>query len=241
MTNSRVSMQALSQFMHSRPAEGTSSKIEWSNNDFPGTTTRVYKPHSILCRQDDDNDTIFIVKSGWALLYRGLPDGDRQIIDTPLWGDIVGFRSVDGPRFASLASASELTVYEIPRKALVEGMLSKGSLGSKMAHALARLNAIFAEHVVNVGRRNAMSRTAHFLLELEERLSNVGLSSQGKYDCPLTQNELADILGMTPVHVNRTLRELRNADLVSFKGGHVEMLNRKNLVKLASFEREYLS
>ena len=233
-------MQTLSQFIHARPGGGTSSKNEWGTNDFPGATARIYKPHSILCRQDDD-DTIFIVRSGWALLYRGLPDGDRQIVDTPLWGDIVGFRSVDGPRFASLAAVTELAVYEIPRKVMVEGMLSKGSLGSKVAHSLARLNAILAEHVVNVGRRNAMSRTAHFLLELEERLANFGLSAHGKYDCPLTQNELADILGMTPVHVNRTLRELRNADLVSFKGGHVEMLNRKNLVKLAGFEREYLS
>ncbi|WP_245463176.1 MULTISPECIES: Crp/Fnr family transcriptional regulator [unclassified Mesorhizobium] len=236
-----ISMQTLSQFIGPRPVGETWSKAEWVNTHFLGVTPRAYKPDSIICRQDDDDDTIFIVKSGWTLLYRGLPDGERQIIDTPLWGDIVGFRSVDGPRFASLASITDATVYPIPRKALVEGILSEATFGSKIAHSLARMNAILAEHLVNVGRRNAMSRTAHFLLELEERLSNVGLSAHGKYDCPLTQNELADILGMTPVHVNRTLRELRSAGLVSFKAGHVEILSRKNLVKSAGFEKEYLS
>jgi CRP-like cAMP-binding protein len=147
---------------------------------------------------------------------------------------------VDGPHLASLASITELTVYEISSKKLVEAILSEGRLGKKIASSLARLNAILAEHLMNAGRRNAMSRTAHFLLELEERLSIAGLSAHGRYVCPLTQYELADILGMTTVHVNRTLRELRNADLVSFKAGHVEVINRKKLVKTAGFDNDYL-
>ncbi|MER8438904.1 Crp/Fnr family transcriptional regulator [Mesorhizobium sp. M1312] len=216
------------------------SKNDWGNNDFLGVTAKTYKPHSVIGRQDDDNDEIFIVKSGWAILYHGLLDGERQIIDTPLTGDIVGFRSVDGPRLASLASVTELTVYEIRSKELVEAILSEGRLGKKIACSLARLNAILAEHLMNTGRRNAMSRTAHFLLELEERLSMVGLSAHGRYECPLTQYDLADILGMTTVHVNRTLGELRKADLVSFKAGHVQVINRKKLVEIAGFDNEYL-
>ncbi|MFD1981383.1 Crp/Fnr family transcriptional regulator [Mesorhizobium newzealandense] len=233
-------MQTLLQFIRSQPVGGVLSKADWGNNDFLGVAARVYKPHSVICRQDDDDDRIFIVKSGWALLYRGLPSGERQIIDTPLGGDIVGFRSVDGPRFASLASITELAVYETSRKELVEAVLSEGRLGNKIACSLARLNAILAEHLVNVGRRNAMCRTAHFLLELDERLSKAGLSTHGRYECPLTQHELADILGLTTVHVNRTLRELRKADLVSFRAGHVEVINRKKLVNTAGFDGEYL-
>ncbi|MER9016521.1 Crp/Fnr family transcriptional regulator [Mesorhizobium sp. M0898] len=216
------------------------SKNEWGNDDFLGVTAKIYKPHSVICRQDDDNSEIFIVKSGWAILYHGLPDGERQIIDTPVSGDIVGFRVADGPRLASLAAITELAVYEISSKELVEAISSDGRLGKKIAYSLARLNAILAEHLMNTGRRNAMRRTAHFLLELEERLSIVGLSAHGRYECPLTQNELADILGMTTVHVNRTLMELRKADLVSFKSGHVEVINRKKLVETAGFDKEYL-
>jgi CRP-like cAMP-binding protein len=233
-------MQTLLEFIRSHPVGGTLSENDWGNNDFLGVTAKIYKPHSIICRQGDDNDGIFIVKSGWAILYQGLLDGERQIIDTPLWGDIVGFRSVDGPHLASLASITELHVYEISSKELVEAILTEGGLGKKIACSLARLNAILAEHLMNAGRRNAMSRTAHFLLELEERLSIAGLSAHGRYECPLTQYELADILGMTTVHVNRTLRELRKADLVSFKAGHVEVINRKKLVKTAGFDNDYL-
>ncbi|AZO63574.1 Crp/Fnr family transcriptional regulator [Mesorhizobium sp. M6A.T.Cr.TU.016.01.1.1] len=233
-------MQTLWQFMRSHPIGATLSKNDWGNDDFLGVTAKIYKPHSVIGRQDDDNDEIFIVKSGWAILSHGLPDGERQIIDTPLTGDIVGFRSVDGPRLASLASITELTVYEISSKELVEAILSEGRLGKKIVCSLARLNAILAEHLMNTGRRTAMSRTAHFLLELEERLSMVGLSAHGRYECPLTQYDLADILGMTTVHVNRTLGELRRADLVSFKAGHVQVINRKKLVEIAGFDNEYL-
>lgn len=217
------------------------SKIEWETDELLGVATKSYKPQSVLCRQGDDDDRIFIIKSGWGILYRGLPNGERQIVDTPLRGDIVGFRSVDGPRFASLASITELSVYELSRKELVDAILSDGILGNKIACSLARLNAILAEHLMNAGRRNAITRTAHFLLELEHRLSAIGLAAHGKYECPLTQHELADILGMTSVHVNRTLAELRKAGLVSFRAGHVHVINRPKLVKMAGFDKEYLS
>ena len=234
-------MQTLSQFLASHPAGGAPSTSDWGNNNHVGVAPKVYKPHSILCRQDDENDTIFIVKSGWCLLYRELPDGERQILDTPLAGDTIGLRSMSGPRFASLMSITEVAVYEISARVLLENFLADGDLARKITRSLARLNAILAEHLVNIGRRNAICRTAHFLLELDKRLTDVGLSTHEEYDCPLTQNELADILGMTPVHVNRTLRELRKADLVSFKSGHVKMFDRRNLIKLSGFEREYLT
>ncbi|CDX43216.1 CRP/FNR family transcriptional regulator [Mesorhizobium sp. SOD10] len=232
-------MRTLLQFIcsHRVPAM---SENGWTQNDFFGAGAKIYKPHSVVCRQGDDDDRIFIVKSGWGLLYRDLLNGRRQIVDTPLRGDIIGFRSVKGPRYASLSSITDLAVFDVSRKELTAALSGGGRLASEVAYALARLNAVLAEHLVNIGRRNAMSRTAHFLLELEERLSIAGLSAQGRYDCPLTQNELADILGMTSVHVSRTLRELRKADLLSFKTGHVQLIDREKLTKLSGFDNEYL-
>ncbi|WP_394885643.1 Crp/Fnr family transcriptional regulator (plasmid) [Mesorhizobium sp. AaZ16] len=216
------------------------SKDDWGNSEFLGVAAKIYKPHSVICRQGDDDDRVFIVRSGWGLLYRGLQNGERQVIDTPLRGDFVGFRSVDGPRLTSLASVTELAVYEVHRKDLMEAIASDGILGNKITCSEARQNAILAEHLMSAGRRNAITRTAHLLLELEERLSVVGLASRGRYECPLTQHEVADLLGMTSVHVNRTLGELRKAGLVSFKAGHVEVINRQKLVKTAGFDKEYL-
>lgn len=233
-------MQTLLEFIKAHPVRGTLSISEFGAREFLGVTAKVYRPNSMLCRQGDDDDRVFFVKSGWGLLYRGLPNGERQILDTPLRNDVVGFRSVEGPRFAALASVTEMSVFEIPNRELAEAMRSDGTLGLRIAGSLARQNAILSEHLMNAGRRDAITKAAHFLLELEERLSSVGMSALGRYECPLTQHELADILGMTTVHVNRTLRELRNADLASFKSGHVDVIDRKKMVKMSGFDREYL-
>ena len=238
-------MLTLLESIRTHPVEGTLSKLMSVTGDFFGATAKAYKPGSILCRQGEEEDKVFFVKSGWGLFYRDLPNGERQILDTPLRGDLVGFRSISmqnpSPWFASLASITELSVIEIPKKDLLAAMLADGNQAVQIACALARQNTILAEHLMNAGRRDAPTKLAHFLLELEERLSHVGLASLGRYECPLTQHELADILGMTTVHVNRTLRELRESDLISFKSGHVDVIDRKRLVKLAGFDKEYLS
>lgn len=226
--------------MGAHPVGSTLLKMERGAKEFFGLPAKRYKPHSLICRQGEADDRVFIVKSGWGMLYRGLPNGERQIIDTPLRGDIVGFHSGEGPRFASFACVTEFSVFEVPRKHLIEAMMLDGNLGIKFVSSLARSNAIISEHLMNAGRRNALTKTAHFLLELEERLSGVGLAALGRYECPLTQHDLADILGMTTVHVNRTLGELRKSDLIFFKSGHVDVIDRKKLVKMAGFDKEYL-
>jgi CRP-like cAMP-binding protein len=75
---------------------------------------------------------------------------------------------------------------------------------------------------------------------MEERLAAYGLSTNRGYECPLTQQELADVLGLTTIHVNRTLSSLRTNGLATFKNGFVELHDRKQLVKLSGFDREYL-
>jgi CRP-like cAMP-binding protein len=234
-------MKTLLEFLKAHPVGRTLSKPEGGTREFLGATPKIYRPGSVLCRQGDDDDRVFFIKFGWALLYRGLSNGERQILDTPLKGDIIGLRAAAaGPRFASLASVTELSVFEVSGTELADAMRSDGLLGIKIAGSLARQNAILAEHLMNAGRRDAVTKIAHFLLELEERLSSAGMSALGRYECPLTQHELADILGMTTVHVNRTLGELRKADLISFRSGHVDVIDRKKLVRKAGFDREYL-
>lgn len=233
-------MLTLLDSIRAHPAGGVLSKSVPVAGEFFGATAKTYKPGSILCRQGEEEDRVFFVKSGWGLLYRDLPNGERQIIDTPLRGDLVGLHSAQSPRFASLASITEFSVFETTKKDLITAMETDGVLAVRIACALARQNTIIAEHLMNAGRRDAPTKLAHFLLELEERLFHVGMASLGRYECPLTQHELADILGMTTVHINRTLRELRKSALISFRSGYVDIIDRKRLVRLAGFDREYL-
>ena len=97
------------------------------------------------------------------------------------------------------------------------------------------------EHLVNIGRRSALERTAHFFMELAERLSLVGLATETEFKCPLSQFVLADALGLTSIHVNRTLRQLRERNLLTIRRGTVTIHDLAGLRKLAGFQGGYLN
>ena len=96
------------------------------------------------------------------------------------------------------------------------------------------------EHLVGLGRRDADTRLAHFLLELGARLALVGLGNKAGYDCPLTQYHLADALGLSAVHVNRVLRQLRENGLLTFRDGRVSYDDHDRLMEFAEFDSLYL-
>jgi CRP-like cAMP-binding protein len=96
------------------------------------------------------------------------------------------------------------------------------------------------EHLVGVGRRDALARTAHFLVELGLRLRLVGLGSEAGFACPLNQYLLSDALGLTAIHLNRVLRKLREQGLVTFRDGQVVFHNLPGLRRLAEHHGGYL-
>jgi len=107
--------------------------------------------------------------------------------------------------------------------------------------AASRDEAMVVEHLVNIGRRNAIERTAHFFMELAERMSLVGLATEAEFQCPLSQFVLADALGLTAIHVNRVLRQLREEKLLTLRKGSVKIHDLNRLRKLAGFQGGYLN
>lgn len=231
--------QTLRQFLQSAPI-GSAFGGDDGDVDFLDTLPRFYSPSAVISRQGDTNSRIFIVASGWASIARHLPNGNRQIIDTPLKGDVLGMPSSDGGSINSLVAVSEVSVFEVPGLPFAKALDHHPALGALFASMIARQHSIAAERLTSVCRRSALERTAHFLLELGERLSAGGTSTQLGYDCPLTQHDLADVLGLTQIHVNRTLRELREREMVSFRSGSVEFINRQKMTRLAGFDKGYL-
>ncbi len=104
---------------------------------------------------------------------------------------------------------------------LIDAFARTPRLATAILWAASRDEAMVVEHLVGIGRRNAEARMAHFLLELGSRLALVGIGSKEGFDCPLTQYHLADTLGLSAVHVNRVLRQLRESGLVTFRDGRV--------------------
>jgi CRP-like cAMP-binding protein len=205
-----------------------------------GVVAKEYPPDVVLSRQGEKESRIFIFNSGWACNFREFNDGNRHIIDTPLKGDIWGIRASGGANPSSLASITTLSVFEIPVQTFRQALGTRPELVRPFIRLIARQCAIATEHLTNIARRNARERTAHYLLELAERLAATGENTEHGYRCPLTQDTLADALGLTKIHVNRTLRQLREDQLLSFRWGSVEFINRRRLEEMSGFDAQYL-
>jgi CRP-like cAMP-binding protein len=232
--------QSLAKFFQSLPLQAMLTKDEEVIIGSLSSAPKYYPPRTILSHQGDSESRLFIINSGWACNYKDLPNGERQVIDFPLKGDIVGIRAVEGPSYDSLASVTELSTFEVSRAALQKALNRVPKLSQFILGGMARQHSVITEHLTNAGRRTAVERLGHYLLELNARLASVGECDAHGFDCPLTQQELADALGVTAIHINRTLRDLRNHNLALFRSGVVEFPERAKLVKLVGFDADYL-
>lgn len=183
----------------------------------------------------------YILASGWVCSYKLLPDGTRQIVDFQVPGDFLGLRSIlFRTADHNIEPITRVEASEVQAQDLLDAFNSAPRLAAAVLWAASRDEAMVVEHLVDIGRRDAKQRMAHFLLELSARLKLVGLASNEGYRCPLTQYLLADALGLSAVHVNRVLRELREDGLVTFQNGKVTFEDFEGLVTFAAFDRHYL-
>jgi len=204
------------------------------------------KPEKIAAKTDivyegQTDHRAYILQSGWACCYKLLPDGGRQVITFSLPGDFMGLRSVLlRTSDHSFASVSDVTLSSIAVPRMIRVFSEFPRLGAALLWAVSRDEAVMVEHLVGIGRRSAIERMAHFFLELGQRLQLVGMATDTKFECPLNQYLLADALGLTAIHVNRVLRQLREQGLITLKTHHVVIDDLKGLMKLAGFDEAYL-
>ncbi|MEI9400803.1 Crp/Fnr family transcriptional regulator [Mesorhizobium argentiipisi] len=205
-----------------------------------GFTPKRYPAESVIVGQGEVSDRVFIVESGWGCISHELEGGQRQILDFALTGDIVLPQSYAGSALETFVAQTELSVLVASTKAFTRAAMKSSHLFSLILETLMQHRSVIAQHLTNVGRRSALARTAHLFLELKARLERIGSVTHNSYECPLTQYDLADALGLTPIHVNRMLRELRERKYLEFRQGNVRMLDEPGLTKFARFERDYI-
>jgi CRP-like cAMP-binding protein len=194
-----------------------------------------------LVHEQQAGHPAYILEQGWACSYKLVPDGGRQVIDFPIPGDVIGLRSVLlRTSDHSISAVTDLTVAEVSAAQMLDTFERLPRLAAAFLWAASRDEAMVVEHLVNIGRRTALVRTAHFLVELGLRLQLVGLGSPATYDCPLNQYLLADALGLSAIHVNRTLRQLRERGLLTFREGRIEIQDLPRLRQLAGHHSGYM-
>ncbi|MEO1969869.1 MAG: Crp/Fnr family transcriptional regulator [Sphingomonadaceae bacterium] len=169
------------------------------------------------------------ILSGWGAKVRVLLDGRRQLLSLLLPGDLVWGRTSQSTSSSNVVALTPMTVCEAPQMA----ELARNSalrVGYAAAAELEEYHML--SQITRLGRLTAYERCADFLLEIGERLSLAGLTDGNCFSLPLTQDCLADALGLTTVHINRTLQSLRRDGVIRTKRGSVTLLNPVALAKL---------
>ena len=197
--------------------------------------------HQDIALEGDRPSSVTLLLAGFACRYKLVSDGKRQITSFHIPGDIPDLSSLFIPvmdhGFCSLAP-SELAV--IPHAA----MLALFHDQPQVAHLFWRDTlvdaAVFCEWMVGIGRRSAFTRVAHLFCELIVRMQAVGLCSDYSVELPVTQTDIADALGLSTVHVNRTLQEIRGAGLIKLSRGKLVALDWEGLCDAGEFEQSYL-
>lgn len=194
-----------------------------------------------LVREGDKPRSVFLLLDGWACRYKTLPDGRRQIVAFFVPGDLCDLqvfvlREMDH----NVGAITTLKVAEVPREEF-EALLETHP---QVMRALWREEqvtlAVQREWTLNVGQRTAMERISHLFCELFLRLGAVGMTRGESCDFPLTQVDIADATGLTAVHVNRTLQELRRTGLIELQGRRLTIPDMDGLRSVAMFNDNYL-
>lgn len=204
-------------------------------------TLRTLDPQSYTLREGDAPTHCCILVSGFAYRQKLTGDGARQIVSLHIPGDPLDLQNlvldVADHNVQTLTSAE---VAFIPRDAIQALVRTRPTIARALYVAILIEASIFREWVLNVGRRGARARLAHLLCEFAARLEGRGLADQYGYDLPMSQEQLADALGLTPVHVNRTLKALEADGLIRRDKRFVSFPDWKRMRDFADFSARYL-
>ncbi|HEY8610213.1 MAG TPA: Crp/Fnr family transcriptional regulator [Roseomonas sp.] len=205
------------------------------------THARPVGPRTDLAREGDRPEVVRLVMRGLACRYQRLSDGSRQIVSLMLPGDMCGLHIVIlGELDHSIATLSACEIVEIPRTTIKRLTETNPRITRALCWSSMVDQGILRNWLASKGRRQADRQLLHLLCELLVRFEAVGLAEGNSFPLPITQEEMADILGVSTVHANRTLQWLRAEGLATFYGGRITILDRKRAWELASFDPNYL-
>lgn len=196
---------------------------------------------SYIVREADKAYSCCVLLSGFAYRHKIVRNGARQIVSVHIPGDMVDLHnSFLGTADHNVQMLTAGDVALIPARAIQEIAYLHPAIGRAMLLDTLVDGSIFREWIANVGRRDARSRVAHLLCEFAVRLQATGENMARNYHLPMTQEQLADATGLTPVHVNRTIQSLRHDGLISTDKRSVMIEDWAGLVRTGDFNTAYL-
>ncbi len=194
-----------------------------------------------LIREGDDPTHVFLILEGWAQRYKILPDGKRQIVAFLMPGDLCDTHVFILEKMDhSISMMSEGQVVSIPANDMLAIIENHPRIAQALLWCTLVDEGILREWLVNIGAREAYSRIAHLFCELYIRAGAVAREGNGDFFMPLTQTDVGEALGLTSVHVNRTIKALKRSGLVDAAKNRLLMLDFEGPKDAARFDSAYL-
>ena len=208
--------------------------------DLTSRTRRIDR-HSDISPEGERPENVHLVVEGFACRYKTLADGRRQIMAFLVPGDFCDLHvAILGEMDHSIGTGWGCTIVDIPRSAIEHLTAHHPRITRAFWWATLVDEGTLRAWLVNMGQRDADQQMAHLICELLVRLQVVGLASADSFEFPITQDDLADTLGITSVHVNRVLQDLRAQGLVEWKSKRVRIPDVERLMAFAEFDPKYL-
>ena len=202
---------------------------------------KTIEPHGYIVREGDAPNACAVLMSGFAFRQKLTGDGSRQIVALHIRGDPVDLQNLYlNESDHSVQALTRADVAFIARADMQELVLARPTVGQALFILTLIEASIFREWILNVGRRAAPARIAHVLCELAIRLGAQGLADEHGFKLPMTQEQFADVVGLTPVHVNRTLKALESAGLLKRDRRSVTFPDWQALRDVGDFNQRYL-
>lgn len=194
-----------------------------------------------LIREGERPNDIYLFLEGWGYRYKLLPDGGRHILAYLIPGDLCDIHIFILKRMDhTLGALGPATVAVISKEKILEVMDKHPRIERALWWATLVDEAVLREWLVNIGTRDAYTRLAHLFCELWLRMREVALADDGSFSLPLTQEELGDTMGLTAVHVNRTLQKMRAEGLITLEKRKLTIHDPRALAAKAQFLPNYL-
>jgi CRP/FNR family transcriptional regulator, anaerobic regulatory protein len=192
-----------------------------------------------LTMEGEASKTLYTLLSGWLYRYKLLPDGRRQVLNFVLPGDFIGLQTaVFGEAQHTVEALSDSTLCVFPRDKLWRLYNTEPGLGFDVTWLAAREEKMLDDNLLSIGRRSAAERVAFVIIHLLRRLRELKLSDGSTFETPFNQQHLADTLGLSLVHTNKTIRKLTRLGLVHWKDRTLAVLDEKRLVAIAQYDRD---
>lgn len=194
---------------------------------------------STILLEENKTPHLYTVLDGWVFRHKSLVDGRRQILNFAFPGDLLGLQlAILSEMQHTVTALTRTTLCVFPRDKVWSIFKEYPELAYSMTWMAAREEQMVDGHLLSIGRRNAFEKLSYLILHLHDRAMAAGYGNSRSFDAPFTQEHLSDALGITPVHISRTLKKMQANELIDWKRDRIRILDRNRLEEAAGYEAD---